>query len=628
MLTYKHFVLDPFQTQAIEALNANHSVVVSAATGTGKTLIADYIIDKALKEGKRVIYTAPIKALSNQKFRDFSLDYPGQIGLLTGDVVINPQAPMLIMTTEIYRNMLLEKEPTAQADYVIFDEIHYINDRERGAVWEESIIFAPTHTRFVCLSATIPNYQEFANWISHIKGHTVQTVHYMKRAVPLKHLFFDTKLGLCTYDQLKTDVKKYPTNKKHFQRLPSHIDLISRLQERSWLPCIFFSFSRALTQKRAYECAKKHGFVTNEQRKKINAYIQNIIPSNIEHLESTQLLVTVLLKGVGFHHAGLLGKQKELVEVLFDKGLLKVLYATETFAVGINMPAKTVCFGSIEKYDGIQFRPLHAKEYFQLAGRAGRRGIDEIGYSIVVFDRANTQTLGQMTYIDEGDTQSIVSRYELSDNTVLNLIKNHKVEEQKLLVESNFGAYVKKASKDRMWKAFMHICKYLEEFGAIENNALTWKGDLASRIYSHELEIAQLVYSKIFDTLTLEQICIVLAALSYEARRADEFATTYSVDDLYKLLAKDSYLRERVKKPSLRKVATLTQAWFNGCSFDDALSLSNYAEGDVVRFFRQIIDLARQTRAALIKNMPDSPLIEKLKTCIIRLDRDLIKVDL
>ncbi len=193
VLTFKQFTLDKFQVDAIRAIENNESVVVTAQTGSGKTLIADYIIDKFMHSGKRVIYTAPIKALSNQKFRDFKRDYgEDKVGIMTGDFVINSHAPILIMTTEIYRNMLLCNDPSLEhISYVVFDEIHYINDIERGTIWEESLIFSPQSIRFLCLSATIPNAVEFAHWIETVTEHKVHVVSNDRRVVPLKHLLFD-----------------------------------------------------------------------------------------------------------------------------------------------------------------------------------------------------------------------------------------------------------------------------------------------------------------------------------------------------------------------------------------------------------------------------------------------------
>src|SRR3989338_2692468 len=225
-MKFKDFTLDKFQEDAIEAIEKNNSVVVSAPTGSGKTLIADYIIDKHRNDQKRIIYTAPIKALSNQKYKDFSEEYGAdKVGLMTGDIVINPQAKVLIMTTEIYRNMVISKDSDIKnIAYVIFDEIHYINDIERGYVWEESIIYSEETVRFLCLSATIPNADEFSRWIQAIKNHDVKTITATKRNVPLEESFYDVELGLTTLEKIK-EAKSIPDyyeirGKRKKQRMP------------------------------------------------------------------------------------------------------------------------------------------------------------------------------------------------------------------------------------------------------------------------------------------------------------------------------------------------------------------------------------------------------------------------
>ena len=432
-MKFKNFTLDPFQIDSVKSIEAGNSVVVSAATGTGKTLIADYIIDKYLKKSRRVIYTAPIKALSAQKYRDFCSEYGEEnIGIMTGDVVVNPNAPVLIMTTEIYRNMLLTKDEIIDhVSYVVFDEIHFINDIERGTIWEESVIFSPVHIRFLCLSATIPNAEEFAAWIQDIKKHQVDVVRYEKRAVPLNHLAYDLSLGVTTIDNVINDKEgneffKRKRNKgRRKNEKPQKIEhryLIKLIEDK--LPCIFFNFSRKDCEKRAVELARKRDFIKDKDKKHIIELSNKLITAEYRSLTSIQNLKYCLSHGIGFHHAGILPKAKELVELLFSEGLIKVLYATETFAVGINMPAKTVCFASLEKYDGISFRYINSKEYFQLAGRAGRRGIDDVGYAISVIERGHTN-LQKLKAMSLKDDIPIQSQFRLSFNTVLNLINNH-----------------------------------------------------------------------------------------------------------------------------------------------------------------------------------------------------------
>ena len=673
-IIYKKFILDQFQSDAIAAIERNHSVVVSAATGTGKTLIADYVIDKAIKEGSRVVYTAPIKALSNQKFREFKAEYGDKIGIMTGDAVINPTAQVLIMTTEIYRNMLLEHSPDiAQVSYVIFDEIHYINDIERGTVWEESIIFSPETVRFLCLSATIPNYKQFAQWIESIKHHPVETVHYMKRAVPLNHLCYDMRLGITTIDDVSKDDKEnnldsrssahFVVDKRHrhgpgqnaqahgsgghrggrdkggsgnkgkFQKnsIPYHVDLIDALQERNWLPTIFFSFSRALCESRASDLARKRNYTTPEQKKEILNYFNETITDPIRNMQSTRDIKEVVVRGVGVHHAGLFPKLKEIIENLFDKGYIKVLYATETFAVGINMPAKTVCFGSLEKYDGISFRLLNSKEYFQLAGRAGRRGIDTVGYSISIIDRNQSDNFHKIKLLTAEDKDPIVSRYDLSYNTVLNLIKSHTEDEIDIILKSNFGYFVKKQSQNqvRIAQSFNNYVKTLTRLGFLEENRLTWKGEFATKIYTKELEISELVHSGILHEMTIPQVLVIIAALIYEPRRQDHFEVKHvHIDDMMKLIHQNDFLSKKLKPIALQKLNRIVTLWCTDGKFTDLLVHCNLAEGDIIRLFRQIIDVLRQIKGSLLTSDPNNDLIGKINEALKRIDRDVVAIEL
>jgi len=347
-MKFKSFVLDSFQEESVAAIDRGNSVMVSAPTGSGKTLIADYIIDKELKRGKQVIYTAPIKALSNQKFKDFTEEYGKEaIGLITGDTVINPSAQILIMTTEVYRNMAIVKDPLIdRVSYCIMDEIHFINDRERGYVWEESIIFSPKTVRFLFLSATVPNADEFSAWVEEIKEHSVEVIHYDIRPVPLVIKFFDSELGITTLAKIKErkELDNYPEYKSMYRkqnsrgnfrsarvRPPEYRDLLKELRQKDKLPCIYFVFSRAKTQEFAKKLSDKQDFTSSKAKKDIATLVQEHfrkMSPDILRLRSTQTLRQCLTKGVGFHHAGLLPDIKHLVEKLFSQGLLKVLFAT------------------------------------------------------------------------------------------------------------------------------------------------------------------------------------------------------------------------------------------------------------------------------------------------------------
>lgn len=637
-MKYKSFELDQFQIDAIEAIDKNNSVVVSAATGTGKTLIADYVVTQAIKQGLEVIYTSPIKALSNQKYREFSEAFGNNVGLLTGDVSINGNAPILIMTTEIYRNMLLEqKNPFPKLSYVVFDEIHYINDIERGTVWEESIIFSPNHVRFVCLSATIPNYTQFAQWISSIKGHTVDTVNYMKRAVPLKHQLYDIHNGICALKDLKEDIgfKAVRFGKGRSKgRLPEpdYISLVKELRQSGDIPAIYFTFSRKDAFQKAYEMGRKFDYTSSDEKRTIIEFVRKNIPQNITNMESVKLMKQFLPKGFGVHHAGLLPAMKEIVEKLFGMGLLKVLFATETFAVGINMPAKTVILGSIKKYDGISVRYLSTKEYFQMAGRAGRRGIDTEGRVVVIVNR-NDVELHELERVTSEDVEPIISRFTISYNTVLNLIKNHKKTEREVILQSNFGYFLKhNKNQSRIDQSYVNYLRILNKMKYVhfseeeQDYKITWKGIFATNIFSHELVISELYYSKI--DLTDNELLVLLTGLEYEPRLSERFDERRArIEPLLKKISENNYVMTHIKKRNLKKIYSLVTVWADGGEFSDLLEMCNLAEGDIIRLFRRIIDNLRQIKSALTVSEGDEEKLQQVKRCITKLDRDVVKVE-
>ncbi len=642
-MEFKGFILDDFQEKAIHAIEQNKSVVVSAATGTGKTLIADYIIDKYLKEGLRVIYTAPIKALSNQKFKDFKKDYGAEnVGIMTGDLVINPQAPIIIMTTEIYRNMLLTKDPVIEeVSYVVFDEIHYMNDPERGSVWEESIIFSPEHIRFLCLSATIPNATEFASWLENIKKHSVAVIRYSKRAVPLEHYVYETNFGLGRAKELKEflsipsyeETRGYRKKKKKKRKFSDYTPaspqaVIEEMNDK--LPAIVFSFSRNACEEEAQKTIKKKDFATPEERKEIISTYRKYFTPEINTMRTTTILRECLSKGVGFHHAGLLPQHKEAVEELFGKGLLKVLFATETFSVGINMPAKTVIFNGLRKYDGMNFRMINSKEYFQLAGRAGRRGIDKKGYVVAIID-PRIIDIDEFIRISSADEEPIRSQFKLSYNTVINLLANHTDEEIKKILKSNFDYFIKRKKSNkqvRIMATFNNKKRILKKMGYIdENNNLTEKGYFARHIYFQELLVSEIFTSSLYKKLNDIEIIQLIAAIVYEQRQNDYFSfkgIENNYAKLLKKLEKNEFVIRTINKLSLKRMMAITGTWASGGRFKDLLSLTKLAEGDIIRLFRRIIDMIGQIKRAT----SDPDLRDRLEICQKRIDRDLVAVNL
>ena len=433
-MLYKGLSLDRFQEEAITAINHDHSVIVTAPTGAGKTVIAEYAVEKCLQTNKRVIYTAPIKALSNQKYRDFQSEYGDKIGIVTGDVVLNPYAQVLLMTTEIFRNTIFDDiERLQDVSYVIFDEIHYINDIERGTVWEESIIFAPQHIKFVSLSATIPNISSFAEWMQSVREIDITVVEELERPVPLEHHLYFPGFGIGKLEHLN-DLRQTAKRQKRkdvdqgddTSKKPKGIintELIPYLNKQNRLPCLYFCFSRKRCEGNAhyYASSGQHELLETEKQEQI---LEKFDALCIQFDIVEEKVITDFRKliscGIAYHHAGMLPTLKEVVERLFTSGLIQLLFTTETFAVGINMPACTVVFDSLEKFDGVSFRYLKAREYHQMAGRAGRRGIDTVGYVYAQIE-PEYATHDDVSKAISNAIEPIISQFNLSYSSILNL---------------------------------------------------------------------------------------------------------------------------------------------------------------------------------------------------------------
>ena len=462
------FIPDQFQKQAIDAIHKEHHTLITAHTGSGKTFPAEYAIKHICQKGKKVIYTSPIKSLSNQKFNEFTRKHTDiTFGILTGDIKFNPEADCLIMTTEILRNTLFHKERSDckllfDMDFqnelacVIFDEVHYINDKDRGKVWEECIMSLPSHVFTVMLSATISNTQHFANWVETATNRKVEICSNSKRVIPLVHQtymtvpnsFFKTiskqdyqnhAKNINNFVTLKTQTTQFDTSVVHsiktLKKLMYQNNIyikhstvlhraISKLQELNLLPAICFVFSRKQVERYANDLhinlsdnpdAIEHECET----------IMKKIPNYKEYTETNDYknMVSLLRKGIAIHHSGLIPILKEVIEMLFSKGLIKILFATETFAVGVNMPAKTVMFANFQKYSNGNFRELLPHEYTQMAGRAGRRGLDTVGYVIHLLNLiGDIPPAFEYTNMVTGPSQQILSRFEIDHNLILKLL--------------------------------------------------------------------------------------------------------------------------------------------------------------------------------------------------------------
>ncbi|KAF0683621.1 Aste57867_24327 [Aphanomyces stellatus] len=448
------FTLDPFQQQAVNYIEAGESVLVSAHTSAGKTAVAEYAIAKSLRDKQRVIYTSPIKALSNQKYRDLEQEF-GDVGLMTGDITINPTATCLIMTTEILRSMLYRgSEIMREVAWVIYDEIHYMRDKERGVVWEESIILLPHKVRFVFLSATIPNSKEFASWICHIHHQPCHVVYTDYRPTPLQHYVFpaggdglhlvvdekgkfrednfqkamatlsaSTDPGAADKDKsMGAKGGKKPMAPK--KKIGSDVFRIVKLvMERQYDPVIVFSFSKKDCEAYALLLSKLD-FNSDEEKTMVDQVFKNAMDSLSEDdksLPQVDAILPLLRRGIGIHHGGLLPILKEVIEIMFGEGLLKILFATETFSMGLNMPAKTVVFTNCRKFDGNDFRWITSGEYIQMSGRAGRRSLDARGIVIqMLSDKMEPQVAKGILY---GQADPLFSSFHLGYNMLLNLLR-------------------------------------------------------------------------------------------------------------------------------------------------------------------------------------------------------------
>ncbi len=464
------FTLDPFQQRSIACLERNESVLVSAHTSAGKTVVAEYAIAMALRDKQRVIYTSPIKALSNQKYRDF-FEIFADVGLMTGDVTINSNASVLVMTTEILRSMLYRgSEVMREVKWVIYDEVHYMRDKERGVVWEESIILLPHKVRFVFLSATIPNAREFAEWVAKIHKHTCHVVYTDYRPTPLQHFIFpaggegvylvvDEKgqfrednftkamatLTSSALDDAITDVVDKGAGKKGRAKnsgargkggASDLYRIVKMVMERRYDPVIVFSFSKRECESYAMQLSQLD-FATAEEKSVIEAVFTNAIASLSEDdksLPQIAALLPLLLRGIGIHHGGLLPILKEVIEILFQESLLKILFATETFSMGINMPARTVIFTAARKFDGVDFRFISAGEYIQMSGRAGRRGLDDRGIVIQMIDE-KMEPAAAMDIL-KGTADALNSAFHIGYNMLLNLLRLEGGDPERLMALS------------------------------------------------------------------------------------------------------------------------------------------------------------------------------------------------
>ncbi|ESK96232.1 dead deah box rna helicase [Moniliophthora roreri MCA 2997] len=485
------FELDTFQKHAVYHLEKGDSVFVAAHTSAGKTVVAEYAIALAEKHMTRAIYTSPIKALSNQKFRDFKQTFSSaSVGILTGDVQINPEASCLIMTTEILRSMLYKgADLIRDVEFVVFDEVHYVNDAERGVVWEEVIIMLPDHVNIILLSATVPNSKEFAEWVGRTKRKNIYVISTAQRPVPLEHYLYagrdiykivDSSRRFLSqgYKEATESLKRKQDKEREAAGLPPvqrvgargaapqrggrsgapmrgnrggsagrtmhtgadknlYVHLVALLKKKNLLPVVVFTLSKRRCEENASTLTNQD-LCTSVEKSEVHVAIEKALSRlRIEDRKLPQIarMRDLLSRGIGVHHGGLLPIVKELVEILFARGLVKILFATETFAMGVNMPAKCVVFSGIRKHDGRNFRDIQPGEYTQMAGRAGRRGLDPTG-TVIIVTTDSLPEQGTLSTMILGTPGKLSSQFRLTYNMILNLLRVEALKVEEMIKRS------------------------------------------------------------------------------------------------------------------------------------------------------------------------------------------------
>jgi len=618
-------IYDRFQKEAIDYINQGFSVIVSAPTGAGKTVIAEHIIDSCIRNNIGAIYTAPIKALSNQKFRDFQGQFGDNIGILTGDVSINPSARLLIMTTEIFRNKVLD-EPKSLKSYswIIFDEIHYIDNSERGTVWEESLIFLPEHMKLLGLSATIPNIKQLCSWIESIRHQPVKMVVEEKRPVPL-HFYFHCQNEI--FDKLEK-------TKRITSWRPNKLStLIGYLRQKEALPCIYFVFGRRRAEDLAMELSGNN-FLNSQEKSEITSLYNSLLERfDLKQDRTAQSLYQLIQKGIAYHHAGMLPTLKEVIERLFTSRLLKVIFTTETFALGINMPSRSVIFDELRKFYGRYVRNLKTRDFYQMAGRAGRRGIDNEGF---VYCRINPRRINfdDAKQIIYGNPEEVRSQLNTSYATILNLYEKYKDDLFKVYPLSLHYFQSRKQEQQEALRLIEAKLRLLKESGYISGGKLTQKGLFAKTVYGYELILAELYEEKILEQLDEFGLGVIACAVVFEPRKNQHILGLSKNSRSIRRACEEVY--ERIKRRETRyriytqskqpyfHLSNAIEAWLRGTNFFKILQFTDTDEGEVVRYFRMGIQVLREISDAKISSYL---LIDKIKETIRVINRDVIDAE-
>jgi ATP-dependent RNA helicase HelY len=634
----------------MDAIDRGESVLVSAPTGSGKTLVAEYAAARALERGGKTFYTTPIKALSNQKFAELSRRYGEErVGLLTGDVSHQARAPIVVMTTEVLRNMLFARSSLlAGLAVVVLDEVHYLQDPYRGSVWEEVLVLTPPGVSFVSLSATVSNASDFGAWLTSIRG-TTRVIVEGRRPVTLHHHYALAQRGRdqLTVIPLLREGKANPDgltlddrrrrNPGHRTRVPRRTEVIEYLAAADMLPAITFIFSRAACDDATRQCLQDGIRLTTPDDR---ARIRELTETAVERLDDDDLGTlgygpwsAALEAGIAPHHAGLVPAFRQAVEQCFSEGLLKVVFATETLALGINMPARTVVVERFAKFRGSDTSALTSGEYRQLTGRAGRRGIDAIGHAFVLWSPATPFSLVARTAT--APPPDLVSSFHPTYNLAVNLVRRWSRDEAHALLAASYGQWQAPPGSVSLSTQLDRRLAILDERGFVDGWRLTEAGHaLASIYHESDLLVTDALGYGLFDGLDPASLAGVVSACTFEARRAEDDQPVPHqravVDRLARLGELAGELRAAERRVGLRRtrrpdpgLARAVIAWARGATLDSVLKETDIAPGDFVRNIRQLIDLVRQ----LAEVAPDPGTAEAAGLAVALLRRGVVGAD-
>ena len=655
ILEYRHrfidglgFGLDRFQLDAIEAVDQHVNVLVSAPTGSGKTLIANYAIGRELERAQRTFYTTPLKALSNQKYHELGALYgPSRVGLLTGDVSLNREAPVVVMTTEVLRNMLLtESDQLTSLGLVVLDEVHYLQDPFRGGVWEEVLILTPTAVRFVALSATIGNAEFLGEWFNQVRGPTTIVVE-KTRPIQLHNHVAVMKRGQPTVDiidlldgpRLSDDARRIDNSMKATRRFrpgpkwqrprssappppfraPRRSELMQALERDDLLPVIVFIFSRAACDDAVHQLHRDGMlFTTPEERREIEHVAESrLVDFSSEDLQALEYadFIDALRRGITMHHAGMVPAFREIVETCFERNLLAVVFATETLALGVNMPARSVALERFTKYSDAGRQFLTSAEYAQMTGRAGRRGLDDEGHALVA------------------PPSDLHSSFRPTYNLTANLINHFNYDTALEVVERSFAQFEndrRPSSKKRsLTDQMVARHRVLEELGYADGWHLSSQGQLLRSIYHEcDLLVAESLSAGVFEGLEPAQLAGLLSCFVFESKRSSRVANVARrvstkkkrvhhdrlgqerraslgerLSEITVIAATIRGVEERYQVPHFKEpdghFSTIIAAWARGVTLGTVLDIADAeigqtSPGDFVRNAKQVADLCEQ----------------------------------